>query len=104
MINRKKFCPVCGNLAAVLDGNPEIYGEKAVPWNTFIRVKYCGDECREIMKRQSQRLSNKRRRRERKAYRDAFLEAMDTLREEVRVSREETRLLLERIAELEAGA
>lgn len=95
MLERKKFCPVCGGLTAVLNGNPEKYGEKAVGWNRFIALKYCSDECREIVSGQSKRLSNRRRRREKKAYRDALLEAVDVLREEVRVSRK-------RIAELEA--
>ena len=102
MFERKKFCPVCGGLAAVLDGNPEKYGEKSVPWNTFIRVKYCSDECRELMKSQGTLFSNRKRRREKKAYRDTLMDAVDALREEVRVSREETRLSRKRIAELEA--
>lgn len=109
MLERKKFCPVCGGLAAVLDGNPGKYGDKSVSWNAFIRVKYCSDECRELMKRQDTLLSNRKRRRERKAYRDALMDAVDALREEVRVSREEvrvsreeTRLSRNRIAELEA--
>ena len=102
MPERKKFCPVCGGLTAVLNGNPERYGDKAVGWNRFIALKYCSDECRDIMKRQDTLLSNRRRRRERKAYRDTLMDAVDVLREEVRVSREETRLSRERIAELEA--
>lgn len=94
-MERKKFCPVCGELAAVLDGNPEKYGKKAVPWHTFIRVKYDCDECRDIMNRQSKRLSDKRCRRRRRECREAAFEAIDVLREEVRLSRK-------RIAELEA--
>lgn len=111
MLERKKYCPVCGELAAVLDGDPDKYGEKAVPWNTFIRVKYDCDECRNIMKGQSTRLSNKRRRREKSAYREAAFEAVDALQEEVKRSRErvalleqENRAVRQRIAELERAA
>ena len=64
-------------------------------WHRFIATKYCSDECRDIMKRQDTLLSNRRRRQEKKAYRTTLLDAVDVLREEVRLSRA-------RIAELEA--
>lgn len=102
MLERKKYCPVCGELAAVLDGDPDKYGDKAVPWNTFIRVKYDCDECRAIMKGQSTRLSNKRRRREKAEQRDVLLDVVGAYRERVRLLEQENRLSRERIAELEA--
>ena len=108
-MERKKICPVCHGLAAVLDGNPEKYGDRAMGWHRFIATKYCSDECRDIMNGQSRRLADKRYRERRKKQREAALDAIDALREEVRVSREETRLsreearlARERIAELEA--
>lgn len=102
MLEKKKLCPVCGELAAVLDGNPDKYGDKAVPWNTFIRVKYCGDECRQIMKSQSTRCSNKRRRRERREQATALLDVVGAYRERVCLLEQENRLSRRRIAELEA--
>ena len=102
MFERKKICPVCHRIAAVLDGNPEKYGDRAMGWHRFIATKYCSDECRDIMNGQSRRLADKRYRKRRREYREAALDAIDALREEVRVSREETRLAYERIAELEA--
>ena len=108
-MERKKICPVCHGLAAVLDGNPEKYGDKAMSWNRFIATKYCSDECRNIMNGQSRRLADKRYRERRRKYREAALDAVDALREEVKVSREEARVAREevrlsraRIAELEA--
>ena len=102
MLERKKICPVSHAVAAVLDGDPEKYGDKAMGWNRFIATKYCSDECRDIMNGQSRYLADKRFRERRKQQREAALDAIDALREEVRVSREETRLAYERIAELEA--
>lgn len=102
MIERKKLCPVCGGLVAVLNGNPEKYGEKSVGWNRYIALKYCSDECRKIMSDQSKRLSNKRRRQEAKEYRNMALDAVDVLRKEVEAYRQEEVLLRKRIAELEA--
>ena len=109
MLERKKICPVCHGLAAVLDGNPEKYGDRAMGWHRFIATKYCSDECRDIMNGQSRYLADKRYRERRKKQREAALDAIDALREEVkayreeaRLSREEARLARERIAELEA--
>ena len=109
MPERKKICPVCHGLAAVLDGDPAKYGEKAVGWHSFIRIKYCSDECRDIMTGQSNRLAAKRFRKRRREYQETALDAIDALREEVKASREEARLSREearlaraRIAELEA--
>ena len=101
-MERKKICPVCHGLAAVLDGDPEKYGDRAMGWHRFIATKYCSDECRDIMTGQSNRLAAKRFRKRRREYQEATLDAIDALREEVRVSREEARLARERIAELEA--
>ncbi len=101
-MERKKYCPVCGELAAVLDGDPNKYGEKAVPWNTFIRVKYDCDECRNIMNRQSKRLSNKRRRREYRQERATLLDVVGAYRERVALLERENRATRQRIAELEA--
>ena len=96
-MNRIKHCPVCGELVAVYQGSPDKYGDKAV-WNyfRFIRLKYDCDECRDMMKGQSTRLSNRRRRAERRDERTALLDVLDAFREEVRLSRQ-------RIAELEAA-
>ena len=97
-MNRIKHCPVCGELVAVYQGDPDKYGDKAV-WNyyQFIRLKYDCNECRDMMKGQSTRLSNKRRRAERREQRTALLDVLDAYREEVRLSRQ-------RIAELERAA
>ena len=97
-MNRIKHCPVCGELVAVYQGDPDKYGDKAV-WNyyQFIRLKYDCDECREMMKGQSTRLSNKRRRAERRNERTALLDVLGAYREEIRLSRQ-------RIAELEQAA
>ena len=92
---------MCGELAAVLDGDPDKYGDKAVPWNTFIRVKYDCDECRAIMKGQSTRLSNKRRRKEGRDERTTLLDALEAYRERVTLLERENRLSRQRIAELE---
>ena len=102
MLEREKICPVCHGLAAVLDGNPEKYGDRAMGWHRFIATKYCSDECRDIMTGQANRLAAKRFRERRRKYREAALDAVDALREEARIAREETRLAYERIAELEA--
>lgn len=104
MLERKKFCPVCGGLAAVLDGNPNEYGDKAVPWNTFIRVKYDCNECRAIMKGQSTRLSNKRRRKERREQATVLLDVVSAYRERVALLERENRLSRQRVAELERAA
>ena len=97
-MNRIKHCPVCGELVAVYQGDPDKYGDKAV-WNyyQFIRLKYDCDECRDMMKGQSTRLSNKRRRAERREQRTALLDVVSAYREEIRLSRQ-------RIAELEQAA
>ena len=91
---RKKYCDMCGELIAVLDGNPEIYGELAVSWHKFIRMKWCG-ECRKIKNQQSRRLADKRYRKRCKKCAEVMPDALDALLEEVRLSRQ-------RIAELEA--
>ena len=101
-MERKKICPVCHGIAAVLDGDPEKYGDKAMGWHRFIATKYCSDECRDIMTGQANRLAAQRFRERRKKQREAALDAVDALREEARIAREETRLAYERIAELEA--
>ena len=102
-MNRIKHCPVCGELVAVYQGAPDKYGDKAV-WNyfRFIRLKYDCDECRDMMNAQSKRVSNRRRKRERRDERTALLDIVQAYREEVRASREEVRLSRQRIAELEA--
>ena len=104
LLERKKYCPVCGELAAVLDGNPERYGEKAVPWNTFIRIKYDCDECRKLMKGQSTRISNKRRRKERRDERTTLLDVLGAYRERVKLLERENHATRQRIAELERAA
>ena len=108
-IERKKYCPVCGELAAVLNGDPAKYGDKAVPWHTFIRVKYDCQECRDIINRQSNRIADKRYRARRKAYRETTLDVIGALRAEAKASKErvgllerENRAARQRIAELEA--
>ena len=94
-MTRKKHCGMCGELIAVLDGNPEIYGELAVSsWHKFIRMKWC-DECRKVMNQQSRRLADKRYRKRCRKCAEVTLDALDALREEIRVSRAY-------IAELEA--
>ena len=97
-MERKKYCPVCHGLAAVYQGDPDKYGDKAV-WNyyQFIRLKYCCQECRDIMSGQQKRISNRRRKKERKQEREAIFDVLDAYREEVRLSRQ-------RIAELERAA
>ena len=77
-MNRVKKCPVCGELVAFYQGDPDKYGEKAV-WNYYqsIRLKYDCDECWDMMKGQSTRLSNKRRRAERREQRTALLDVLD---------------------------
>lgn len=109
MLERKKYCPVCHGLAAVLDGDPEKYGDKAVGWHSFIRVKYCCDECRDIINGQNRRIADKRYRERRKTFRETALDAIGALQAEAKASRErerlserENRLLRQRIAELEA--
>lgn len=97
-MNRMKKCPVCGELVAVYQGDPDKYGDKAV-WNyyQFIRLKYDCDECRDMMKGQSNRNADKR-------YRDRRRDERATLLDVVGVYREEVRLSRQRIAELEARA
>ena len=97
-MNRVKKCPVCGELVAVYQGDPDKYGDKAV-WNyyQFIRLKYDCDECRDMMSAQSKRVSNRRRKRERKQEREAIFDVLNAYKEEVKLSRQ-------RIAELEQAA
>ena len=97
-MNRIKHCPVCGELVAVYQGDPDKYGDKAV-WNyyQFIRLKYDCDECRDMMSGQSKRVSNRRRKRERKQEREAIFDVLNAYREEIKLSRQ-------RIAELEQAA
>ena len=102
MFERVKKCPVCGEVAAVLDGNPDKYGDKAMGWNRFIATKYDCDECRKLMKSQSTRLSGKRCRAQWREQRTSLLDVLEAYREEVRASREEVRLSRQRIAVLEA--
>lgn len=109
MLERKKYCPVCGQLAAVLDGNPDKYGELAMPWNRFIAVKYDCDECRKLMKAQSTRLSGKRCRKRWREERATVLDVLEAYRNEASASKErvgllerENRAARARIAELEA--
>lgn len=115
---RKKYCPVCHGLAAVLDGDPEKYGSKAVGWHSFIRKKYCCDECRDIVNGQNRRLADKRYRARKRQWTEAALDAIDALKAEVKASRERESLLetencllkrenrdrQQRISELEAVA
>lgn len=95
-MNRVKKCPVCGELVAVYQGDPDKYGDKAV-WNyyQFIRLKYDCDECRDMMKGQSNRNADRRYRDRRRNERTALLDVVSAYREEIKLSRQ-------RIAELEA--
>ena len=109
MFERVKYCPVCGAVAAVLDGDPDKYGDKAMSWNRFIATKYDCDECRRLMKSQSTRLSGKRCRAQWREQRRTLLDVVDAYRQETILSRErvgalkkEIRLSRKRIAELEA--
>ena len=108
-LERKKYCPVCHDVAAVLDGDPEKYGDRAMGWNRFIATKYCCDECREIMNGQAHRKAVRSFRKRRREQREVAFDAIDALRAEVKVSKEresllerENRLSRQRIAELEA--
>jgi len=104
-MNRVKKCPVCGELVAVYQGDPDKYGDKAV-WNyyQFIRLKYDCQECRDMMKGQSNRNADRRYRERGREQRMALLDLVGLYREQARVAREETRLSRQRIAELEARA
>ena len=102
MFERVKKCPVCGEVAAVLDGNPDKYGDKAMGWNRFIATKYCCDECRKLMKSQSTRLSGKRCRAQWREQRRTVFDALDAYRERVRLLEQENHATRKRIAELEA--
>lgn len=104
-MERKKLCPVCGGLVAVWQGDPDKYGDRAI-WNyyQFIRLKYCCDECRELMKSQSTRLSNKRRRKERREQATVLLDVVAAYRERVGLLERENRATRQRIAELERAA
>lgn len=103
-MERIKKCPVCGELVAVWQGDPAKYGDRAEwNWNRFIRLKYCCDECRELMNGQSVRLAVKRFRKKEREQRAVLIDVVEAYREELRVSREEARLSRERIAELEAA-
>lgn len=95
VMERKKYCPVCHGLVAVYQGDVSKYGDRAEwNWNRFIRLKYDCDECRAIMKGQSTRLSNTRRRKERREQSTVLLDIVEAYRQE-------SRLLRERIDELE---
>ena len=88
MIERKKFCPVCGELVAVWQGDEAKYGDKAVwNWYQFIRMKYDCDECRNIIKGQSNRLADKRYRENRKKERNVLLDVVEAYRAEAQASR-----------------
>lgn len=102
-MNRVKKCPVCGELVAVYQGDPDKYGDKAV-WNyyQFIRLKYDCDECRDMMKGQSVRLAVKRFRERRKEQRTALLDIAGAYRERACLLEQENRATRQRIAELEA--
>ena len=86
------------------------YGDKAEwNWNRYIRLRYDCDECRKLMKGQSTKVSNRRRRAERRDERTTLLDIVDAYRQETILSREraatlekENRLSRQRIAELEA--
>lgn len=109
---------MCHGLAAVLNGDPEKYGDRAVGWHSFIRKKYCSDECRDIVNGQNRRLADKRYRARRRQWTEAALDAIGALKAEAKASREreslletENRLLKrenrdrqQRISELEAVA
>ena len=109
MFERVKYCPVCGEVSAVLDGNPDKYGDKAMGWNRFIATKYDCAECRKLMKSQSTRLSGKRTRAQWREQRRTVFDALDLYRDEIKLSKErvallerENRAARQRIAELEA--
>lgn len=87
MLEQKKFCPVCGELAAVLEGDPEKYGDRAMDYHRFIATKYCCQECRDIMNRQAKYLSGKRCRGRDKECRKAAFDVIDTLQREADLSR-----------------
>lgn len=93
-MKRKKFCPVCGELVAVYQGDPDKYGDRAI-WNyyQFIRLKYDCDECRDMMKNQSVRLAVKRFRTRERERRAAFVDVVEAYREETRLSNERAGLL-----------
>ena len=102
-MNRVKKCPVCGELVAVYQGSPDKYGDRA-EWNyfRFIRLKYDCDECRDMMNAQSKRVSNRRRKRERRDERTTLLDIVAAYRERVGLLEQENRATRQRIAELEA--
>lgn len=96
-------------MAAVLDGDPEKYGDRAMGWNRFIATKYCSDECRDIMNGQAHRKAVRNFRQRHREQCEAAFDAIDALRAEVKASREhesllerENRAVRQRIAELEA--
>lgn len=100
---------MCGELAAVLDGDPTKYGDKALQWHAFIRKKYCCDECRDIINGQNRRIADKRYRARRRQLTETALDAINALKAEAKASREresllerENRAARQRIAELEA--
>ena len=110
MFEKRKFCPVCGELVAVYQGDPDKYGDRAEwNWHRFIRLKYDCQECRDMMNAQSKRNSGKRCRAQWREQRRTLLDVVDAYRQETILSREraatlekENRLSRQRIAELEA--
>ena len=105
MLERKKYCPVCGELVAVYQGDPDKYGDRAEwNWNRYIRLRYDCDECRKLMKGQSTRVSNRRRRAERRDERTTLLDIVAAYRERVGLLEQENRATRQRIAELEQAA
>ena len=100
-MERKKICPVCHGLAAVLDGDPEKYGDRAMDYHRFIATKYCCQECRDIMSGQQKRLSNMYRKRDRREYQRTALDAINALKERVSLLERENRASRQYIAELE---
>ena len=92
-MKRKKYCPVCHGLAAVLDGDPEKYGDRAMGYHRFIATKYCCQECRDIMNGQNKRISNRRRKRERRESQRIAVDAINALKAEVKATRERVDLL-----------
>lgn len=92
-MERKKICPVCHGLAAVLDGDPEKYGDRAMGYHRFIATKYCCQECRDIMNGQNKRISNRRRKRERRESQRIAVDAINALKAEVKATRERVDLL-----------
>lgn len=101
-MERMKYCPVCGDLVAVYQGSRDKYGDRAEwNWNRFIRLKYCCDECRAIMKGQSTRCSNRRRRKERREQATVLLDIVGAYRERLKLLEQENRLSKQRIAQLE---